>query len=148
MRHINQSAKKVMDKLVKNLNKPGDARVFDAHNYTKRWNGGIMAVHVQNIGNISSTGSGNLYSIAHYYKQNGDLMRDPEMIFLASQRINRKYELVDTYYPIYFRQDPYTEEESGIIEDGKITKYRPKIQAEHTKFANLWLQNIKKQQNL
>ena len=149
MKHISQAARKVIDKLVENLSEPGDAKTFDAHNYTEKWNGGIMAVHVENIGNIPSNGTGNLYSITHYYKQNGDMMRDPEMIFWCGQTINQKCEIVDTYYPVYFRQDNAgIADESVSFENGACIGYRRAMQADHAKFANLWMKNIKEQQRL
>jgi len=148
MRNVNQEAKRVIDKLVEGLDQPGDAKTFDTHGYTKKWNGGIMAVHVENIGNVPSTGTGNLYSIAHYFKQNSDMMRDPEMIFWAGKTYNKKQEWIDTYYPVYFRQDPMIEQESAVFEDGKLKGIRPKMQADHAKFAGFWMRNIKDQQEL
>jgi len=148
MKHVSQTAKKVVDKLVADLDNPGDAKTFDAHNYTEKWDGGIMAVHVENIGHIKSTGNGNLYSITHYYKQNGDMIRDPEMIFWGGKMANKKAELIDTYYPIYFRQDPMVEEESVVFEEGECKGYRRAMQADHARFANTWMKNIKEQQNL
>ena len=150
MKHVSQTARRVVDRLVAGMDNPGDATTFDAHNYTEKWDGGIMAVHVENIGNIPSTGNGNLYSVTHYYKQNGDMMRDPEMIFWGGQTMNQKCEMVDTYYPIYFRQDGGIpiEEESAVFTDGKLSGYRPAMQADHAKFANQWMKNVKEQQNL
>lgn len=153
MKHVSQAAQKIVDKLVQDLDNPGDAKTFDAHGYTEKWDGGIMAVHVENIGHIKSTGTGNLYSITHYYKQNGDMMRDPEMIFWGGRHVEiKKGKVVDieTYYPVYFRQDGGIpiEQESVIFEDGKVSGYRPRMQADHTKFANVWMKNIKEQQSL
>lgn len=82
-----------------------------------------------------------IFSVAHYYEQNGDLMADPEMCF-----INIK--AVGSYLPSYFKQDNIgMEQESIIIENDVIKGYRAKMQADHTSFANMWLRNIKSQQN-
>jgi len=84
-----------------------------------------------------------IVSVAHYYEQNSDLMADPEMLFIYVKAMN-------TYIPSYFKQDGFmgSEQESVIIENGEITGYRAKLQAEHNAFANTWLRNIKQQQNL
>uniref|UniRef100_A0A6M3LUF8 DUF6908 domain-containing protein n=1 Tax=viral metagenome TaxID=1070528 RepID=A0A6M3LUF8_9ZZZZ len=152
MKHLNQKATAILDKLVEGLTAPGNAKTWDAHGYTKKWDGGIMAVHVENIGNIPASGtghgdSGNLYSVTHYYKQNGDMMRDPEMIFWHGQGLSRD-KVVDTYYPTYFRMDPSMEEESVVFEDGKLKGTRTRLQADHAIFANMWMKNIKEQQGL
>jgi hypothetical protein len=81
-------------------------------------------------------------SIAHYYEQNGDLMADPEMIIIYSKAL-------DVFFASYFKQDNLgIEEDSIIMEQGEIKGYRAKMQADHAAFANLWLRNIKHQQNL
>lgn len=148
MKSVSVEAKRIIDKLVAGLDLPGDAKTFDAHGYTKKWNGSIMAVHVDNIGSVPSIGSGCLYSIAHYFKQNGDMMRDPEMIFWAGGTHNKNLGWSETYYPVYFRQDPMIEQESAAFEDGKLKGIRVKMQADHVKFANFWMHNIKEQQGL
>jgi hypothetical protein len=129
MKCLNKSGTKVMDKLVSGLEVPGDAKTFDMHGYTEKWNGGIMAVHVENIGNVPSTGSGNLYSVAHYYKQNGDMMRDPEMIFWAAKTRDKDLMIVNAYYPIYFRMDPIIEQSSAVFRDGELHGFKPKMQS-------------------
>ena len=81
-------------------------------------------------------------SVAHYYEQYGDLMADPEMVFIYVKAN-------DSYLPSYFKQDNVgMEEDSIIMEQGEIKWYRSKMQADHTAFANMWLKNIKHQQNL
>lgn len=83
-----------------------------------------------------------IVSVAHYYEQNGDLMADPEMLFIYVKKMN-------TYIPSYFMQAAIgMEQESVIMEKGEIKGYRAKLQAEHNAFANMWLRNIKQQQNL
>ena len=70
--------------------------------------GSFMAVSVEIIGR---SGLGPLVSVAHYYEQNGDLMRDPDVVFLigADRHV----------YPISFRQDNLgINLESAYVEDG------------------------------
>lgn len=83
-----------------------------------------------------------IVSVAHYYEQNSDLLCDPEMCFILIKADG-------AYLPSYFKQDNIgMEQESILIEDGKIKGYRLKLQSDHTLFANRWLHNIKQQQNL
>ena len=84
-----------------------------------------------------------ILSVAHYFEQNGDLMADPEMLFIYAKAMK-------TYIPSYFKQDGFmgSEQESVIMENGEIKGYKAKMQADHTSFANQWLRNIKQQQNL
>ena len=44
--------------------------------------GTFMALHVECIGQCNL---GPLFSLTHYYEQAGDLMRDPEMIFIRAE---------------------------------------------------------------
>jgi len=102
-------------------------------------NGSFMPVSVEQIFENEKFKQ---ISISHYYEQNGDLMADPEMIFIYSKGL-------DVFFASYFKQDNLgMEEDSIIMRNGEITGYRAKMQVDHTIFANLWLKNIKQQQNL
>ena len=84
-----------------------------------------------------------IISVAHYFEQNGDLMADPEVCFIYSKAM-------ELFIPSYFKQDGSMgiEQESIVMENGEIKGIRTKMQADHTSFANMWLKNIKYQQNL
>ena len=83
-----------------------------------------------------------IISLAHYYLQEGDLMADPEMCLIYNKEQG-------VYWPSYFKQDSIgIEEESIIFEHGEIKSVDTNMQKEHTTFANMWLKNIKYQQNL
>lgn len=92
----------------------------------------FMPVHVEHIGN-------NEYSIAHYGKQNGDLMRDPEMVFHRNG---------DRIHPIYFRNDYVGTEEFSARRINGSWEVNDRMQYLHTLFANQWLLTIKDQQGL
>jgi len=81
-----------------------------------------------------------IISICHYGEQNGDLMRDPEMLF-------QKDESGD-YFPYYFRNDYLGVEEFISAFLGHIEKADEKRQRAQAEFANVWMQNIKSQQEL
>ena len=88
MHFLDKSAEKVFHTLIEGLKEPGDAKKID------NTNGTYMPVHVEIF---DRSQYGNHVSIAHYYEQNGDLMKDPEMTFLAS--------LKGSVLPMTFEQD-------------------------------------------
>jgi len=134
MKHLNQTGKKVMDILTDGVTDYDQARKIK-NNPCKS----VMAVCVEKI---SNTKSGPLFSIAHYYEQCGDLMRDPDMTFLRGSDGN--------YYPLTYRQDNLGIDQDAIVwtDEGNIKGYHPKMQADMTSFANGWMKNIKDQQRL
>lgn len=83
-------------------------------------------------------------SVAHYYEQNGDLMADPEMCFAV-----KNDKLGCMVIPYYYKQDGLgIERESVKMENGEFKGYYPKMQADQTAFANMWMKNIKDQQKI
>ena len=75
-------------------------------------------------------------SVCHYGEQNGDLMRDPEMVFSVGQYME---------IPEYYRND-YTgleQEVYPIINNVKMI--RPALARELKSFARLWARNIRMQ---
>lgn len=133
MKAINKQAKKVMDLLTAELH--ADTNDHKKIDHTK---GVFMAVHVEFIGSCSL---GVIYSIAHYFTQNGDLMRDPDMEFIKGED--------GEYYPTSFWQDsPFVRDEPLVWKDGDIVSYSEQLQALLARFANMWMKNIKEQQGL
>jgi len=101
--------------------------------------GAFMSVSVEVIFEDSKF---KIISLAHYFLQEGDLMADPEMCFLHEKAQG-------IYFPFYYKQDSMgVEEESVEMENGEINGVNLTLQKEHTRFANMWLKNIKYQQNL
>ena len=98
----------------------------------------FMPVHVEYVGKCDM---GQVFSITHYYEQNGDLMRDPDMEFIKGGD--------GEYYPISFWQDaPLKRDDAVEWGDDEITLINPKMQAALASFANTWMKNIKVQQGL
>ena len=84
---------------------------------------------------------GPIFSLAHYYEQHGDLMRDPEMLFIQAED--------GGYYPVEIWQDAVNSHSVGVlIEDGKAVSIDETEQADMTMFAEVWLKNIRVQQRL
>lgn len=133
MKAINHRAKKVMDLLIEDV--LPRASVSKKIDNTK---GVFMTVHIECVGKCNL---GRIYSVAHYYKQNGDLMRDTDMEFLKGGD--------GEYYPISFWQDsPPVRDEPIRWMDGDIVSYNGVQQATLVTFANLWMKNIQEQQGL
>ncbi len=82
-----------------------------------------------------------LWSFAHYYEQEGDLMRDPDIT------------MVDTpagLMPISYRNDGLGIDNTYVeyADDGTIRGFYPAKQADLTAFCNTWARNLKDQQGL
>ena len=132
MKAINLRAKMVMDTLTKNMEGTDGHRKIDNTGKT------FMPVHVERMNKCEL---GQIYSIAHYFKQNGDMMRDPDMEFIKGAD--------GEYYPISFWQDsPPVRDEVVVWRDGEIVCYKGKQQMNLVSFANTWMRNIKEQQGL
>jgi hypothetical protein len=108
----------------------------------------FLPLVLEQIGEVSTFyGPGKLYSLAHYYEQEGDLMRDPEMVFIVVD--NRKgttdYDPM-AIYPQLFRQDNIgAYEESVCLENDRATTFKPLWQKDQAIFASQWLKNIQQQ---
>jgi hypothetical protein len=131
MSSLDFDAMLVFLKLIKDVDDENPSKRFDKHNYWPDCSGGIMAVQVEKINS--------LYSVAHYYKQNGDLMADPEMTFVVFD---------DLVFPASFTQHNLgIYEESMTWANGGWT-LDPTLQKQHADFANQWFKNIKNQQDI
>jgi len=148
MKAINFEAKQVIKQLIAFL-KEND--LGDNSAILNNSNGAFMEVHISRRPDAENRDIINyfrvrnilpaVYSLAHYYELNGDLMNDPMMEFLEG---------VDgEFYPISFRQDSIGYDKQVLVFDaqGKCNYYYNE-QAGQAEFANEWLRNIKLQQNL
>jgi len=101
---------------------------------------GFMPLSVEDIG---QSGDGNrLISICHYGEQNGDLMRDPDMVFEIHAWAD-----APAAEPLSFRNDymGLLQEVYRYDDDGKKTAVNPKLKQELKSFAKTWFQNLKEQ---
>ena len=101
---------------------------------------GFMPLSVEDIG--SSAEGHRLISICHYGEQNGDLMRDPDMVFA----IHGQGEYL-TAEPLSFRNDymGINQEVYRYDDHGKRTHLDPRLKKELKSFARLWFRNLKAQ---
>lgn len=132
MQTISRPAAAILDLLTQGLNSLGDhCRIENSPAF--------MAACVERI---NDTPLGPVFSVAHYYEQNGDLMRDPEMTFLR---------LPDgSYSPLSYQQDGLGLYQESVIfdENGNPEKFIPSMQRNHALFAEQWMKNIKEQQGV
>ena len=106
----------------------------------------IMALHIEMIGENKY---GKLYSFAHYYEQNGDMMRDPDIVMLRSinpDALTGKYQ----FFPTSYRQDGLGMDREYVIfnEDGNGWKIAKRQQADLASFCGQWSRNIMDQQHV
>ena len=75
-------------------------------------------------------------SVCHYGKQNGDAMRDPEVVFVCVPEAG--FEI-----PIYYRND-YTGHEQEALTEIDGTQYmKPAVIADLRSFTKTWVRNLK-----
>ena len=132
MKAVSQSATGILNILTNGLNEKV------SHRKINNAEPAFMPVTVEYL---YSTVNGDFFSVCLYYELNGDLMRDPEIVFIRIKNL---------YFPASFQQDNmglYTEFFS-YDDSGKITGIRVKSQADCAQFCNIWMNNIKEQQRL
>jgi hypothetical protein len=111
--------------------------LFPESNRIKIESDGFMPLVIERIGR--GPRGLPLISVAHYYEQNGDSMRDPEMTFESGADGN--------LYPVSFQQDggfPLYQEAVFKNEAGQ-TLIRPRLIQQLTSFARTWSGNLRTQ---
>lgn len=101
---------------------------------------GYMPLLVEEIG---SSGDGyRLVSLCHYGEQNGDLMRDPDIVFLFHNGPDGP-----AAEPVSFRNDylGIVQEVYRYDEAGRRTHVLPTLKQDLTEFAESWFANLKDQ---
>ncbi|HQY59233.1 MAG: hypothetical protein KA240_00245 [Nitrospira sp.] len=101
---------------------------------------GYMPLSVEDIG--KSTDGHRLVSICHYGAQNGDLMRDPDMVFelrqwpdaLAAEPLSFRNDYMGTMQEVYRYDD-----------SGKKTHVNARLKQDLKSFARTWFKNLKDQ---
>jgi hypothetical protein len=108
----------------------------------------FMPLTIERIGQAYG-GEAQLYSLCHYYEQNGDLMQDPEMCFIVADHRGQDnptaWDQVRIAPYLYQQANTGTYQESITLQNNELTTIDHALQAEHTAFANQWLSNIKQQ---
>jgi hypothetical protein len=114
------------------LRKPG--------NYIRLENPPYMRLVIEHIGQ----GPRGLpaIAVAHYYEQNGDAMRDPEMVF----EVNPDARKTGEWCPVSYRQDNLDiYQEAVFLVDTDKPMIRPQLLRDLKAFARQWDRNIEQQ---
>ena len=130
LKAASKSAAKVLDKLVEGLTEPGQSRKVD------NTGGAFMPVHVECVGR---TEHGLLYSVAHYFEAQGDLVADPEMELLRDE--------TGAWLPVSITMALGGKRALVLGENGTVRvderEYRSQL-----RFLSVWMKNIRAQQRL
>jgi hypothetical protein len=96
---------------------------------------GFLRLVIEHVG--TGPRRGELVSVAHYGEQNGDPMRDPEIVFEV---------VAGSWHPVSIQQDYVgTDWEAVFVgEDGKVY-VRPALVRDIQAFARIWDRNLKHQ---
>ena len=102
--------------------------------------GGYMPLSIEDIGHTAE--GHRLIAISHTSIQNGDLMRDPEMVFqviqwpdlLFAEPISFRNDYMGTYQEVYRYND-----------EGKRTHVDMSLRKELKSFASMWFRNLRAQ---
>lgn len=130
VKQLNKNATKIFNKIVKMMNDEGYIKINNSE-------GIFMPLSAEKIDKVSH---GELISFAHYFEQNGDLVQDPEMIFLVLNE--------DMIFPVSIQHSFGRLIEGIVFENGELKGVYPNQQEDMTSFANMWLKNIKEQQGI
>ena len=101
---------------------------------------GYMPLSIEDIGR--SAEGNRLIAISHTGEQNGDLMRDPEMVFEV-----HTYSTPHLAEPLSFRNDymGLMQEVYRYNDEGKKTHVNTKLKQELKSFGRTWFSNLKEQ---
>ncbi|CAG0942211.1 hypothetical protein ANRL1_00854 [Anaerolineae bacterium] len=108
--------------------------------YIRLENPGYMPLVIEHIG--SGPRDLPMISVAHYYKQNGDPMRDPEMTFEVNDQSGAR---VPYFLPVMYQQDGVSLYQEAVYRDGDKIMVRPRLVKDLGSFARMWDRNIGEQ---
>lgn len=124
---VSAHAAAVLDELTRDL-AVGEHRKIDR-------GGGFMVVVVEHL---EERESGSIYSVSHYFESNGDLIADPDVVFLRRP---------EGWAPISYQDSLAYRVVARVREDGRV-EVDDRGQRELVRFANMWLRNVATQQNV
>ena len=127
MKSLSKANGEILDILTRDLREIGDSKKWD------NAKGVYMRLSVDRL-------AANIFSLAHYFEQNGDLVPDPDMTFLKGTDGH--------WYPLTFQDARRYDEAIVSIRGGLPEKYSPRLYASILSFATTWLRNIESQQGL
>ena len=148
MRLISEAAARTLDKLrVLAVEADGECPHIKLDNGGE----GIMPITVERL---HFDGAAELWAVGHWYTQNGDAMRDPEVVFLRvpSQEPVNRTPAPGLWCPVEFRQDGLGMSTQVLVNFKPHSlaplSYFKARQADVAKFCHLWMGNVRHQQRL
>lgn len=140
MKVLNQRSAKIFNKLIALLPEP---EAYQTAVVVDNTEGAFMPVYFERLhkNTVIFGMKCDTYTLAHYYKQNGDMVPDPDMEFAV---------LVDNptmIFPMSFEARGMFSTRSVFFKNGKWW-WNKKAQVGEASFANIWLNNIKHQQKI
>lgn len=84
-----------------------------------------------------------VFSLSHYYVQNGDLMADPDITFLIIKPVSRLI-----IYPLTYQQDNlgiYNKVALLNSQRDHLSQFNPSLMPDLVNFCDTWASNIKAQ---
>jgi hypothetical protein len=145
MKSLNQKSTRIFNKLIARLDKAQHVRINNAPE-------AFMPLSVEYLFTTDIEGRNmKVFSLAHYYLQNGDLVPDPDMTFAvytppAEPQQPGQPQPLPQIYPMSF-QNALMYDEAIFQKEGKW-QYIPSRLNDLVYFANIWLKNIQDQQNI
>ena len=127
LRPVIQSARTILEQLVAGLEELGVSRKID------NASGAFMAVCVERV---EETAHGPVYSVAHYFEQNEDLVADPDVTLLRA--------LDGDFYPLSYQDARVYRLSVEIESDGGVRVDRAR-QADLAQFVAGWMRKVKQQ---
>ncbi|MDR4470023.1 MAG: hypothetical protein MRJ68_17275 [Nitrospira sp.] len=115
-------------------------QLLDGHSAVRITVSSFMPLSVEAIG-IDGEGH-RLVSLCHYGEQNGDLMRDPDLVFMFQHAPSGSIA-----EPVSFRNDylGLDQEVYRYDETGKRTHLDTKLKQDLKEFARIWFSNLNEQ---
>ncbi len=143
MKKLNKKPAAVLQQLIAIAQKSEGYAKIDTNNYNPQL-GGVMPVIVEERLPLFFLGrDAECWSIAHYYTLNGDLMSDPFMEFLV-------FPEGDCYAITFEMHGTISTYQHALTYDteGHVRGYYPNLMKDMTAFANQWLADIARMQDL
>jgi hypothetical protein len=128
LKPVSKTSQRILETLVDGLD-VGDSKKVEN-------SGAFMAVHVQAL---QRTGAGILFSVAHYFESNGDLVPDPDIVFVRRAD--------GSFCPTSFQNSLVFNQPVRWLGDGTI-EVDAREQASIASVANTLLKNIAEQQGI
>jgi hypothetical protein len=97
-----------------------------------------MALHIEELTAVRGPNGRPVISVAHYFEQNGDMCKDPQMtfeVYIANDGQKTHY-----YTPLTFEQSLPPLYQQVFGDDFKT--YKPQLLRELKSFAHMWQVNI------